>query len=231
MKIKITESERNRIRNLYDKKSNLTEQEIIQPDGDPYEYKKDGDKYYTKKKTSDKWILVNNTKFYEPVKSVFDDRPEEDDGGEFQPVDYDDTKVQDTDYKYLPDYQFYRKLLTLLNAPHSDENFKFLYAWRQSEGKAGKYNPFNTTQKMPGATDFNSVGVKNYVSDSQGLKATIKTLKNGRYDCIIEGLRNDIGAINIASCKSLKTWGTGDLVGKVIKSYERGNEPKITSIA
>ena len=36
---------------------------------------------------------------------------------------------------------FYEKLLKKLSAPVTDENLKFLYAWRQSEGKAGKYNP------------------------------------------------------------------------------------------
>jgi hypothetical protein len=118
-----------------------------------------------------------------------------------------------------------------LDAPISNENLKFLYAWRQSEGKAGKFNPFNTTHGMPGATDYNSVGVKNYRSLEDGMVATIKTLKNGRYNCIIQGLRDDIGASNIAKCKSLETWGTGDLVYRVIQGYEGGASPKIKKLA
>jgi hypothetical protein len=131
------------------------------------------------------------------------------------------------------DDEFYNKLLEELGAPKSEENLKFLQAWRQSEGKAGKYNPFNTTQSMPGSTNFNSVGVKNYSSIDDGLSATIKTLKNGRYNCIINGLKNDIGAKNISQkCLSdLKTWGTGDLIAKVISGYDRGASPKISNIA
>jgi len=131
----------------------------------------------------------------------------------------------------LVDKNFYEKLLENLEAPITDENLKFLYAWRQAEGKAGDFNPFNTTQPMPGATKFNKVGVRNYTSLEQGMVATIKTLKNGRYDCIIDGLRGDIGADNIAMCSSLKTWGTGSLVGKVIAGYNRGSSPKIGSLA
>jgi hypothetical protein len=135
------------------------------------------------------------------------------------------------DTEGLVDKNFYEKLLENLGAPVSDENLKFLYAWRQAEGKAGKYNPFNTTQGMPGATKFNSVGVRNYKSLEDGMVATIKTLKNGRYECIVNGLKNDIGAENIASCSSLKTWGTGSLVAKVISGYNRGASPKIGSLA
>lgn len=131
----------------------------------------------------------------------------------------------------LADQNFYAKLLENLGAPISEENLKFLYAWRQSEGKAGRFNPFNTTWSLPGSTNFNSVGVKNYQSLEDGMVATIKTLKNGRYNCIVDGLKNDIGATNIAKCESLKTWGTGDLVSKVLASYNTGSSPKISELA
>jgi len=131
----------------------------------------------------------------------------------------------------LADQNFYAKLLENLGAPVSEENLKFLYAWRQSEGKAGKFNPFNTTWDLPGSTNFNSVGVKNYQTLADGMIATIKTLKNGRYNCIVDGLKNDIGADKIAKCESLKTWGTGDLVGKVVASYNAGSNPKIKELA
>jgi hypothetical protein len=60
--------------------------------------------------------------------------------------------------------------------------------------------------------------------------ATIKTLKNGYYNCIVSGLKDDIGASNIARCESLKTWGTGDLVGKVVASYNSGANPNVASL-
>lgn len=129
------------------------------------------------------------------------------------------------------DTNYYTRLLETLGAPTSEENLKFLYAWRQAEGKAGKFNPFNTTQSMPGATNYNEVGVKNYRSLEDGFIATIKTLRNGRYNCIIDGLRKDIGADRISKCESLKTWGTGDLVGKVVSQYNSGINPKVPSIS
>jgi hypothetical protein len=138
----------------------------------------------------------------------------------------------EVDLTGMTDEDFYKKLLSELGAPTSKENLKFLYAWRQSEGKAGKYNPFNTTHKMPNATNFNSVGVKNYASIEDGLNATLKTLKNGRYNCIVNGLKNDIGAKKISTdCLSeLKTWGTGELLSKVVTSYEKGAKPKPSSL-
>lgn len=130
----------------------------------------------------------------------------------------------------LTDKNFYMKLLESLGAPVSDENMKFMYAWRQAEGNGGKYNPFNTTWNMPGSTTMNSAGVRNYASLEDGMVATIKTLKNGYYNCIVSGLKDDIGASNIARCESLKTWGTGDLVGKVVASYNSGANPNVASL-
>jgi hypothetical protein len=129
------------------------------------------------------------------------------------------------------DKAVYEKILQELGAPITDENMKFMFAWRQAEGKGGKNNPFNTTQNMAGATNFNSVGVKNYLTISDGVNATLKTLKNGRYNCIINGLQQNIGASEIAKCQSLKTWGTGDLVATVLTGYDRGSKPKISSLA
>ena len=63
-------------------------------------------------------------------------------------------------------------------------------AWRQHEGAKATYNPFNTTQKAAGATNYNSVGVKNFTNRAQGLKATLDTLNNGRYGAIITAIKN-----------------------------------------
>ena len=130
----------------------------------------------------------------------------------------------------LTDKNFYMKLLESLGAPVSDENMKYMYAWRQAEGNGGKYNPFNTTWNLPGSTTMNSAGVRNYASLEDGMVATIKTLKNGYYNCIVNGLKDDIGAANIARCESLKTWGTGDLVGKVVASYNSGASPRVAAL-
>ena len=63
-------------------------------------------------------------------------------------------------------------------------------AWRQHEGARATYNPFNTTQKASGATNYNSVGVKNFINRSQGLKATLQTLNNGKYGAILTAIKN-----------------------------------------
>ena len=54
----------------------LNEQEqVIRPKGDPYEYKKTEDgRYYTKKKSSSRWIDITGTKFETPIREkVFKD--------------------------------------------------------------------------------------------------------------------------------------------------------------
>ena len=67
-----------------------------------------------------------------------------------------------------------------------------IMSWEAAEGGAwnggARYNPLNTTEPMSGATDFNSVGVKNYTSWEQGLNATVKTLENGYYTDILNAL-------------------------------------------
>jgi LAS superfamily LD-carboxypeptidase LdcB len=129
------------------------------------------------------------------------------------------------------DKEFYGNILKGIGAPITEENLKFFYAWRAAEGGKAKNNPFNTTQGMkddPGISVYgkNKAGVKNYSTSEFGIKATIKTLLNGRYPCIVDGLKNDIGAEKISECfDNLETWGTGELVNKVIKSGSIRNVP------
>lgn len=53
----------------------VEQEEVVRPVGDPYEYKKTEDgRYYTKKKSSSKWIDVTGTKFENPIREkVFRD--------------------------------------------------------------------------------------------------------------------------------------------------------------
>jgi hypothetical protein len=120
------------------------------------------------------------------------------------------------------DKEFYEQILKGINAPITDGNLKFLYAWRQAEGGKATNNPFNTTLNLKKdnlKSNYNSVGVKNFSNSSYGVEATVKTLLNGYYDCIVDGLRNDIGAERISKmCMSqLEKWGTGGLVYKVLQ--------------
>jgi peptidoglycan hydrolase-like protein with peptidoglycan-binding domain len=116
------------------------------------------------------------------------------------------------------DDRIYKAILLGIGAKPTEENILFFHAWRKAESGKATFNPFNTTQPYNDASKYNSVGVRNYNSEDDGIKATIKTMKNGHYPCILDGLRRDIGAKNISkNCLSnLKTWGTGDLIFKIL---------------
>jgi hypothetical protein len=143
-------------------------------------------------------------------------------------------KVKPQDYSVektnKSDDAFYHKLLKLLKAPVSEENMRFFYAWRQAEAGKATNNPFNTTfnlKKDPDMTAYNKAGVKNYSRPEYGLEATYRTLMLSYYKDIVAGLRNDIGASNLAKCESLNTWGTGSLVSSVINKHKTLNPPGI----
>jgi len=124
------------------------------------------------------------------------------------------------------DDAFYRAILEGIGAPVTNNNMAYLYAWRQSEGGKAAFNPFNTTQKAEGATNYNSVGVKNYTSAEQGVAATVKTIINGRYESIINSLKMDKPPMETAEALVASPWGTSGLIKKVISGYEAGYSPK-----
>jgi hypothetical protein len=101
---------------------------------------------------------------------------------------------------------------------NSNPSLKTIYwvvGWTDYESSAGgaAYNLLNTTQRMPGGWDFNSVGVQNYTSYSQGIKANAIVLENGYYPTLLAALQsNDLSSLASppASIQSeLGTWGTG----------------------
>lgn len=130
------------------------------------------------------------------------------------------------------DDDFYKSVLKCIGAEPTKGNMLFMYAWRQTEGGKAKNNPFNTTQKMPGATKVynSSVGIKNYSTSEEGVEATCKTLINGRdkygYNKIIDGLKNDVGLSKLSDAVINSKWGTKDLLRKVTQGYIAGNSPK-----
>lgn len=106
--------------------------------------------------------------------------------------------------------------LTDLGIPVTRGGVKALVGWQQAEGGFNHKNPLNTTQGAAGASTFNSVGVKTYPDWRTAIKATSQTLRNGRYDGILAGLRSgDAGAV--ASAIGQSPWGTaGPLVRQTI---------------
>ena len=122
---------------------------------------------------------------------------------------------------------FFDEIFKKLGVNATEEKKKFFMAWRQAESGDAKFNPFNTTKsmKVPGVTNYNSVGVKNYPDMSTGIMATVKTLKLPYYEELMSMLNDDgITAKELANTDDLETWGTGELVLKVLN---RGNiKPK-----
>jgi hypothetical protein len=130
--------------------------------------------------------------------------------------------------KTTSDDDFYKSILKCIGAEPTKSNMLFMYAWRQAEGGGSANNPFNTTQKWPEATVLkgSSAGVKNYKTPEDGIQATCKTLKNGRYQKIIDGFKNDVGLSALTDAVVDSKWGTKDLLGKITKGYIAGNTPK-----
>ena len=100
-------------------------------------------------------------------------------------------------------------LLKRLGMPVTRQNLAFLTAWQGREGGTAAFNPLNTTQPMPGASAYNSVGVRNFLNAQQGLNATVKTLQNSYYPAILAALRSGNPTWNPLLAKNLSTWGTG----------------------
>ena len=113
--------------------------------------------------------------------------------------------------------QFATTLLGAVGAPVTSSNVQAIVGWAQAEGGLSHNNPLNTTENAPGATDFNSVGVKTYPDIQTGVSATARTLQNGDYGSILSALKagNDAGAVARAIGSS--PWGTsGSLVAQTI---------------
>jgi hypothetical protein len=107
-------------------------------------------------------------------------------------------------------------LLSALGLPVTSENLRALEAWVEAEGTDAAFNPLATTQAMPGATNFNSVGVKSYASYQDGLAATVRTLTNGRYEGILAALARGTSAVDVAHAVAASPWGTGQGVLRVL---------------
>jgi hypothetical protein len=103
---------------------------------------------------------------------------------------------------------FARRVLAVGGWPTALNNHVSLVGWMAGEGTAAKFNPLATTRPEPGSTPFNTVPVQNYVSWEQGVKATVDTLKNGRYAAILACLRaHDVAAVTLAAVDA-SDWGT-----------------------
>lgn len=69
----------------------------------------------------------------------------------------------------------------------------FVHAWEEMESGAedfspANWNPLNTTQRMPGSTNFNSAGVQNFTDYNEGIQANSIVLRNGLYPTLLHVL-------------------------------------------
>ena len=107
-----------------------------------------------------------------------------------------------------------------LGAPACDENLLIVVTWETAESTAAAFNPLATTRDMAGATDMNSVGVKDYVSARQGLDASRDTLLMGAesygYGAIVDSLRGCASADETALAINASAWCRGCVGGAYI---------------
>lgn len=105
---------------------------------------------------------------------------------------------------------------------HPSQNvINWVINWTAAEGSSvggqGNYNLLNTTQTMPGSTNFNNlgggIGVQNFTSFSQGVQANDMVLENGLYPDLLNSLRNNDesslgfgGSPSSGVMKDLNTW-------------------------
>ncbi|HEY8838073.1 MAG TPA: hypothetical protein VIO16_10445, partial [Dehalococcoidia bacterium] len=101
-------------------------------------------------------------------------------------------------------------VLSGIHAPMSQTTRAMLVAWAAAEGGLPHNNPLNTTQVMPGSTDFNvnnGYPVQAYPDIATGIAATVKTLLNGYYGAIVADLV-DGNVAPFAAHVYASPWGT-----------------------
>ena len=104
-------------------------------------------------------------------------------------------------------------LLDKLGAPRCANNLIAVVAWTAQETTSAGWNPLATTYDEPGATLFNTAGVRNYATLEQGLDATVATLRSGfrshGYGAIVEDLRVCADPITTAVAINASDWCRG----------------------
>ncbi len=105
------------------------------------------------------------------------------------------------------------RFLEHLGAPACRHNLVVVVAWQANEFTQARWNPLATTHRMVRSTDFNDVGVQNYVSLTQGLRASAETLIGGAgsfgYQAILDALGRCAGAMTTADAIRASAWCRG----------------------
>jgi hypothetical protein len=93
-----------------------------------------------------------------------------------------------------------------------------MVAWQTAEYTQARWNPLATTYPMPGSTVFNSAGVRNYASLSQGLEATRLTLRSAGYGygAILSDLAASADPLTTAQAINASSWCHGCANGRYV---------------
>lgn len=111
--------------------------------------------------------------------------------------------------------EFARALCAEMGWATSQQNLDALVAWQAAENTQALFNPLATTEGWAGATDFNTAGVKSYLSLADGLAATKATLTNGLYGSVISAFAFQKPATDSGAAIDASPWGTVNVVGVV----------------
>jgi peptidoglycan hydrolase CwlO-like protein len=110
----------------------------------------------------------------------------------------------------LPFGDWADRFLEHLGAPTCRDNLVVVVAWQANEFTQARWNPLATTHRMARSTSFNEVGVQNFVSLTQGLRASAETLTGGAasfgYRAILGALARCDDAMNTAGTIRASAW-------------------------
>ena len=113
----------------------------------------------------------------------------------------------------LPFGDWAQRFLAHIGAPTCRHNVVVVVAWQANEFTQARWNPLATTHRMAGSTSFNDVGVQNYVSLTQGVRASAETLTGGAssfgYRAILDALGRCDDATTTAEAIRASAWCRG----------------------
>lgn len=77
--------------------------------------------------------------------------------------------------------------------------------------QGGNWNCCNTTWRLPGSTNYNSVPVQNYASFADGVTATVLTYKQSSYSACLTVMRTQgVSAADVIKAIAYSPWPGGD---------------------
>jgi hypothetical protein len=113
----------------------------------------------------------------------------------------------------LPFGSWADRFLRHIGAPTCRDNLVVVMAWQANEFTEARWNPLATTHRMNGSTSFNSVGVQDYRSLTQGLRASAETLTGGAesygYAAILDALHRCARDMATAEAIRASSWCRG----------------------